>query len=67
MREIESLALGVTLGSVVNRQALDESVTDDGPCARRPNAAGADNPNSGHNSRTIQIHRLRILLIDAEG
>jgi hypothetical protein len=29
--EIESLPLGVTLGSVINRQSRDESVTDDCP------------------------------------
>jgi hypothetical protein len=55
--QIESLSLGETLGSVINRQSRDESVTNDCPRTRRPNAAGADNPNSGHDSRTIQTHR----------
>ena len=55
--QIESLSLGVTLGSVINRQSRDESVTDDCPRTRRPNAACSDNPNSGHDSRTIQTGR----------
>src|SRR4029453_7522641 len=57
MTEIKSLTLGVTLGSVINRQSRDESVTDDGSRTRRPNAARADNPNSRHDRRTIQTHR----------
>jgi hypothetical protein len=57
MTEIESLPLGVTLGSVINRQSRDQSVTDDCPRTRRPNAACADHPNSGHDLRTIQTHR----------
>ena len=68
MTEIESLPLGVTLGSVINRQPRDESVTDDCPRTRRPNAACADNPNSRHDGRTIQAHRRsRTVLIDRPG
>ena len=48
--------LGVTLGSVINRQSRDESVTDDCPRTRPANAACADNPNSRHDMRTIQTH-----------
>ena len=46
MTQIESLTLGVTLGSVIDRQSRDESITDDCARTRRANAACADNPNS---------------------
>ena len=65
MTEIESLTLGVTLGSVINRQSRDKSVTDDSARTRRTNAACADNPNSCHDLRTIRLIVPRILLIDA--
>jgi hypothetical protein len=50
MTEIERLTLGVTLGAVINRQLRYQSVTDNCPRTRRPNATCADNPNSGHDS-----------------
>ena len=62
MTQIESLTLGVTLGSVIDRQSRDESITDDCAGTRRANAACADNPNSRHDSRTILIAP-RIVLI----
>ena len=56
MTQIESLTLGVTLSSVINCQSRDQSIPDDCPGTRRPNAACADNPNTRHDRRTIHTH-----------
>src|SRR4029453_10113143 len=67
MTQIESLTLGITLSSVINHHSRDESVPDDCPGTRRPNAACADNPNARHDRRTIHTHRCSPVLIDRPG
>jgi hypothetical protein len=56
--EVESLPLGMTLGTVIDRHSRGESVTDDSPGARRPHVARADNPDIRHDARTKRIHRV---------